>query len=544
MYEEQYKKELDLCVKTILESDAPKKLIVAGPGTGKTTFFKKALKHYGGGEKDYLALTFINSLKDELHKELEGNAKVYTFHGYCHSLLRKDANSRYGLQKDFDYYPPLIKLIKSDWKILNKTDDAPEFVKLMRNVVSDAETDFFLQRGNNYNTIGYDDSVFRIFKSFAEGNPFKERYKLVIVDEYQDFNALETSVLSNIIEHNPTLVVGDDDQALYCTLRDSNLEFIRKLFKGSDFKNFELPYCLRCPKAVIEVFNQLINFARAKNLLKNRIDKKFNFFPPSKQQDSEKYPRVKIVISSIQKKTPCAANYLGRYILGEIRKIDKNEIRGSHEGQFPTVLIIGPNYYLQTLIPLFDKEGYEYELREEQKDLEVKNEDAYKFLKDDEKSNLGWRIVLEAERPDFYSESIYNSQTKNLIDLIPEDFMEEKLSKVRLYENKEETTVEEKKVDESKPTIRFTTFEGAKGLSAQHVFILGLQNGLLPRNTESITDIEVCKFLVAITRARKQCYVLSTNNFGGKRTCPSEFLNWMGKDYIEYIKINKTYWEK
>ena len=250
--EDQYFAKLDSYIKKVLDSNASKKLIVAGPGTGKTTFFKQAIEHYGGRRKDYLVLTFINNLEDELEKDLGDISKVYTFHGYCHYLLRKYANLRFGLLSNFKYYPPLIELIKSDWITLN-SNSAPQFAQLMRNCVNDKATEFFIERGDYYNAVGYDDSVYRVCQSLDAAEPCKEKYKLIIVDEYQDFNLLETSVLAHLIKYSPSLVVGDDDQALYCTLRDSDPEYIRELFKGEEFENFELPFCLRCPNPVIEV---------------------------------------------------------------------------------------------------------------------------------------------------------------------------------------------------------------------------------------------------------------------------------------------------
>lgn len=395
MDEKQYFAELEGHIKKILDSSAQYKLIVAGPGTGKSFFFRRAIEHYGGDKKDYLALTFINNLEDELRKNIGDLAEVYTFHGYCHYLLRKYADLRCGLANDFHYYPPLIELIKSDWKILNK-NESPQFVKLMRNTSDSEELEFFLLRGNYYNATGYDDSVFRIYKSLQDGKGFKERYKLVIVDEYQDFNSLETSTLKEIIRSNSALIVGDDDQALYCRLRDSDPKCIRELFRDDEtFENFELPFCLRCPNAVISVFDTIIETAKEKGLLGERIDKQFNFFPPVKGEDSEKYPKVKLVLSSIQKKSPLGANYFGRYILQEIAQISKEEIEESHENNFPAVLIIGPTYYLNTLLPLFDHEGLSYEIRKTTETVKINISDGFDYLKDDAKSNLGWRIVLE-----------------------------------------------------------------------------------------------------------------------------------------------------
>lgn len=538
MDDKQYFDQLNEHINKILSSDALKKLIVAGPGTGKTSFFEKTINYYGGSKENYLILTFINNLKDELQKDLGDLAKIYTFHGYCLFLLIKNSSLRYGLQDNFYYYPALIKLIKSDWEILNK-NNSPQFTKLMRNTPNEQSLEFFLKIGNYYNAVGYDDSIFRVYKSLNDGKNINEKYKLIIVDEYQDFNLLETAVLTHIIDSNPSLVVGDDDQALYCQLRDSDPSFIRDLFNGQDFENFELPFCLRCPNAVIAVFNKIVETAKGKGLLNKRINKKFNFFPPVKEKDSKDYPKIKLIISTVQRN---GANYFGRYILKELEKITNEEIKESHDKNFPTVLIIGPTYYLRTLTSLFDEQGLVYEFDEAKPELIVNIEDGLKFLKKDNKSNLGWRIIIESIKPEFYSKCISSIiDNVEICNLIPKEFVDEFIKKAESFELKEEPAVK-KEINETKPIIKLVTYEGAKGLSAQHVFILGTQNGNLPRNPSSITDIEVCKFLVALTRTRKQCHILCTTNFAGKRINPSEFIRWMGNENLDIIRIDKTYW--
>jgi len=542
--EKQYFDLLNRQIDKILSSKARKKLIVAGPGTGKTSFFKKAIRHYGGGRNEYLALTFINNLVDELQHDLGELTKVYTFHGYCHFLLRKYSNLRLGLQDNFEYYPPLIKLIKSDWEII-KQDEPPQFSGLMRNVNNDDSLKFFLNRGNYYNAIGYDDSVYRVFKALSDNKYAIDKYKLIIVDECQDFNQLETSVLSFISRYNPILIVGDDDQTLYSQLRNSDPDFIRKLFNDGEYISFELPFCLRCPNAVIEVFKKFVESAKKNNLLEKRINKRFDFFPPIKGRDSKKYPRIKLVLSSIQKKTPIGANYFGRYIVQEIKKIPKEEIRQSYDKNYPTVLIIGPTYYLNSILPAIKAEKYDFDFKKNKADLKINLEKGFVFIKKCKDHNLGWRIIVELEKLSNYQEIIKQSAIsgKGLFELLPTSYTQKYIKKASAYEIKPIGEKVEPQLNLESPKIKLVTYEGAKGLSAQHVFILGVQNGDLPRNSSKIKDLEVCKFLVALTRTRKQCQILCTTNFAGKSVNPSVFIKWLPKDQIKPIKINKNYWK-
>jgi superfamily I DNA/RNA helicase len=97
----------------IVSSSSPKKLIVAGPGTGKTFTFRQALTAAGGRG---LALTFINNLVRDLETELAEVANAYTFHGFCKYLLHRTRVD--GLTTRFCYYPPIMFLIAQDMDYL------------------------------------------------------------------------------------------------------------------------------------------------------------------------------------------------------------------------------------------------------------------------------------------------------------------------------------------------------------------------------------------------------------------------------------------
>ena len=92
-------------------------------------------------------------------------------------------------------------------------------------------------------------------------------------------------------------------------------------------------------------------------------------------------------------------------------------------------------------------------------------------------------------------------------------------------------------------TIKLTSFEGAKGLSAQHVFIIGLHAGDLPRDAKNIQDLEICKFLVALTRTKKRCSLMFTKRFGDDFKTPSIFLTWIKEERFDGIEVNVAFWK-
>jgi superfamily I DNA/RNA helicase len=275
-------------VERIVGSGARHRLVVAGPGTGKTHLFGRVLE--GARDRDrQVVLTFINNLKNDLDRSLGHAARVFTFHGYCHHLLRTSPEIREGLSGDFHYYPAIVRLVDEDWTIGAGTA-SPRFVRLMRNAQIGDEMGFYLARSNYYDSIGFDDSVFRVYVRLKGEAALIRDYDLVLVDEYQDFNRLEAELIGLLRSVSPTLIAGDDDQALYSLLREAKAQFIRDLHTGDHYENFELPFCMRSTQVIVEAVGDVVIAARGRGKLADRIDKPYQYYPPKKAADSERYP--------------------------------------------------------------------------------------------------------------------------------------------------------------------------------------------------------------------------------------------------------------
>ncbi len=529
----------------VVGSAEEKKLIVAGPGTGKTAIFKRLLENSSAPKEKKIVLTFINNLKDDLDKDLGALARVLTLHGYCLHLLRSRSGLRNGLTGEFEYFPPLATLIKSDWELLNE-GTAPQFVNLMRNADTGKETSFYIEQSDYYDAVSYDDSVFRVYCVMAKEETAIPSFGLILVDEYQDFNRLEASFIGFLGERSPIVIAGDDDQALYVNLRGSSAEFIRTAATGGRYTRFELPYCMRCTAAVVGAFDCVVRRAKGAGKLSGRIDKEYLYYPPRKGIDSRRYPKIKVVETSAQM---LKANYFGRYIEQQIKLIPGDEVKESHTERFPTVLIIGPRQYLRQVQTHLTDQGSKCRMSERTDPMSIERAVGLRFLQGNPDDNLGWRVVLEADDPEFAEtvirESIANREP--LVQRIPPEYRDRVLNEVKgiselpglATEAGGAVKVEE---DVSRPTITLTSFEGSKGLSGQHVFIVGLHNGDLPRNASSIEDLEICKFLVALTRTRKRCYLLYTWRWGGQPKVPSILLKWIDAGMVERVKITKDYW--
>src|ERR1700719_3133728 len=90
--EDECKRELQPAIDRVVQSNHPKKIVVAGPGAGKTSLFKTLLSKSKVANKEaaHLVVTFIGALAEELRHYLSGLANVFTFHAHCKQLLHQN----------------------------------------------------------------------------------------------------------------------------------------------------------------------------------------------------------------------------------------------------------------------------------------------------------------------------------------------------------------------------------------------------------------------------------------------------------------------
>lgn len=537
--------ELKKAIDRILASKARKKLVVAGPGAGKTTLFRQLLDSTAGNVEKRLVVTFINNLKSDLERTLGDAARVFTLHGYCQHLLYLHGGLRNGLSANFKCYPTinprrgLVSLIKTDWTWLQDSD-APEFVSLMRDFGCSAEQDaFYFDRANYYDAVDFDDSVYRTHRQLVADTSFVPAYELVLIDEFQDFNKLEAAVIDVLAQKNSIVVAGDDDQALYSQLRGASWDHIRARYKSGNYEIFELPFCMRCPEVIVGAVNDVIAKAQAGKKLQGRIEKPYRYFEPVKGEDSRRYPKIELVETSVQRSN---ANYFGLFIEQCIKSIPEKEAQQAKEKNEPVALIIGSNPYRRQVEEHLVATGLiipseKRELSEREQALEILNQNSA--------SNLGWRIILDDGNENVAREIVRTAAMKciSLVDIIPAADRE-----VVLREAKEWALSQEKNGHENVaaagPLVKITSFEGAKGMSAQYVFLIGMQSGDIPRSATDVQDIEICRFLVGMTRTKKKCSILTTERFGKDFKQPSEFLSWIKPERFEKKKVDAAYWKK
>ena len=520
-------------IEKILNSDAPKKLIVGGPGTGKSFLFQQICKRkLEEGESKILALSFINELVEDLSQDLYQLAEVKTLHSFALSKIpgAKNMFFRLGNVIERDYAVAFGKHI--------------DFNRIFCNLINDQENlKFYSNRRKYYNFFSPNCSVYTLIKIFEQNEKRIPKYSLILIDEFQDFNRLESRFLSFLSKRSPVVIVGDDDQSLY-DFKYAEPADIRKKQESEDFETFELPYCSRCTKGIIDAYTRLIETAQSNGYLQDRVPKKYLYFP-SDQKDccSLSHPRIVVKRNVFQ-------NVIAYNIDLELKALF--DPRAKH---LPTVLIICP---LKKQIESVEKglraRGFKNIDASQRYEPDTIME-GFNLLLKNSSCNLAWRILFEAECQRTGNNERFEQVIKESLDSnIPfKDLLsvEERrtikkvnaaLRKIRNGKKVDDETLNEiftvlgynpieiaqsqirdvlaqksakKNIYQNTP-IKIVTMLGAKGLTRDYAFLVNFDDRfLLERgddNSMIITDGGICKFLVALTRAKERVYIYTSKN--------------------------------
>jgi superfamily I DNA/RNA helicase len=521
----------------ILASQSRKKLVVAGPGAGKTYLFQKLLQAAPGRPHQRLVLTFINALKEDLISSLGDKSDVFTLHGYCQYLLHRNVGLRGGLSEGFRCYPSLVSLIRKDWEWLQGSD-APHFVKLMRDLeCTDDQLAFYRSRANYYDAVDFDDSVFRTYRELSADHAKVPEYMLVLIDEFQDFNKMEAAVIDLLAEKNAIVIAGDDDQALYSRLCGASWDYIRNHHVSGNYEVFELPFCMRCPEVIVGAVNDVIERARERANLDGRIPKLYRYFEPVKGADSALYLHIGLIQTSVQRLN---ANYFGRYIEKCIRAISQADKDAAAEKNEPVALIIGSDPYRRMVKQHLVDVGLVVE--DKSKEL-TQREKALQILAQKPDSNLGWRVMLGCGPSATARDLIRQAAERNVPLYTPIPNQEREAVRVEAAASvamRGEVDLAAEPVEPA-ASVAVASYEASKGRSAQYVFLVGLHSGEIPANAAKIDDIEICRFLVGLTRTKKKCDILFAKNAMGKWKNRSEFLDWIRPERFQSVQVNAEY---
>lgn len=277
--------------KAVFQTEGPV-LILAGAGSGKTRALtyrtaylieEKAVHPY-----QILAITFTNKaakeMRDRIRQMLEYDADgiwVTTFHSACVRILRRFAD-RIGFETNFTIYDAddqkalmkdVCKRLEIDTKHLKE--------KMFLNVISSAKDEltgceeFAQDAGEDYvkkqqalvyreyqqalkknNAFDFDDLIFYTVELLRTDSAvldyYQDRFRYIMVDEYQDTNTAQFELIHLLAKkHKNLCVVGDDDQSIY-------------KFRGANIYNI-LNFETYFPEAVVIKLEQ--NYRSTQNIL-------------------------------------------------------------------------------------------------------------------------------------------------------------------------------------------------------------------------------------------------------------------------------------
>ncbi len=605
-------------------------LIIAGAGSGKT----KALTHRlaylistGIDPENILALTFTNKAAQEMRNRVSQLIKINqektfvgTFHSLAVRILRREI-PKIGFSSNFVIYDEddslsMLKDIMAELAVDTKQFKPSSIMNAISSQKNELATaDAYEEKAGEFyekivakiykkyedrlkeaNALDFDDllmALVTILKKFPETlEKYQNKYKYILVDEYQDTNTAQYVLLNLLAQaHQNLCVVGDDWQSIY-------------RFRGSDFRNmlkFEKDY----PAAKIVFLEE--NYRSTQNILDAAhavIEK--NVYKTNKKLWTGRGPGEKIKIVESGSEIGEAS-----FIVQEIKNILSSPSSGAQDlNDF--VVLYRTNAQSRALEEAIIREGWPYRMvgalkfydRREIKDIIaylrlIQNENDIISLKriiNTPVRGIGKATLAETNSAgEIYQ--LPNSKIKLFLDILF-DFKkvskELKVSRLIGYilekikykdyilsldengesrwENAQELmgvaakfdaltppeginlfleevalTASADDVSDERGQVNLMTLHSAKGLEFSVVFIAGAEEGLLPHQ-RSIFDPQQMEeerrlCYVGITRAKNKAYLIFTRrrSLYGKTQAnlPSRFLNDIPENLIEFSSSNE-----
>lgn len=306
--------------------------IIAGAGSGKTKTLTERICYLitenGVKPEEILALTFTSKAAQEMKKRvianLGDNAKgiwIKTFHSFGLELLRM-YNEYTGLADKFEIVDSTAKLnyvkkIINKQKVLLEPKDTVQVISKIKNKITDCVKSFlgifddYNRVLHENNVVDLDDMIWMTVKLIKDNPPVQNylhnRFKHVLIDEFQDTNDIQNEMINLMLSKEASLcVVGDDDQCIY-EWRGSKPQYIRNFANRKDVETIFLGENFRSQKYVVDIANKFISHNQ------DRIEKRMYPQLSSKAKPefykAENEEKEAQIISSIIKKLYNSGEY-------------------------------------------------------------------------------------------------------------------------------------------------------------------------------------------------------------------------------------------
>lgn len=589
-------------------------LVLAGAGSGKTrtlTYRVAYLLHQGVQPGEILLLTFTNKAASEMLERVEDLTGISrrqlwggTFHSIAQRILRVHGE-KIGIKRHYTIIDEseaetLLKnaIQKIDPKFI-KTKHYPKpkylanrisFARNTRTTVRQlAEDEFPFLEGlaekiaaifETYQKMkleqqvtDYDDLLEHLLKLLREHPDiaalYQERFKHILVDEFQDTNRLQSEIVDAIAVHHQIMAVGDDAQCIYT-------------WRGADFENI-MRFNERHPETTLHKIEtnyrstpQILNLANAvlgnqpagqgyhKELRPVKADADKPYFVPvmdTRAQAGFILQRISALLDEGRNLSDIAVLYRAHYHAMELQmeltrhNIDYQITSGvrffeqAHIKDFTAQLRFASNpadlaafMRVTTLLPKIGPKSAE-RIHNFTRQLAEKNQQNFCHALTDPEvlkkvpadAREQWPSLAQTlheiasamteSSPDAlvqlgldgwygtYIRELYPNWTER------EDDLQSLISFAKRYQTMEELLAQlvllasesnERSPEEQKHCLRLTTIHQSKGLEFPVVFVIGLADGLFPiQRTIDEGDVEEERrlFYVAVTRARDELYL-------------------------------------
>lgn len=584
---------------SVANHSAERMLIVAGPGTGKSTLFKQRIKFWLNEvpEAEILALSFVRKLVADLNSDIQTDPAltddqkqqvgVFTLHKYARGIVERNHGTTEWR------FAPHFRIIGQSWKeivwgdvlLVNKQEDTNQYSwKAFEKQLHDdcfeqsaawkALKKTYFELCRFYNAAGFSDMILRAKDALAE-NPDLNTHQFFIFDEYQDFNTAEENLLTQITDNAvATLIAGDDDQVLYETLKSGKASLIRSIYTDTTVVNAMLPFCGRCDFHVTRAAGYFIEKEADPDCIRKI------YLPMS---DSATTRKVQVVACA----APTAAvDYIRKFVethKDEIEKRKQELSAGTAKDAF--LLILSPSRAVGFYRPNNAKDELLKLIAPYQQETSEFSEDYYKILNyysldrfptnnftfrkvlhyedvgaaelgallesclpprtpfcqiDDNKIKIALatakavREILEskdtvAQKVEALSNHIKLDSAKLLQDLNKAAIDDAKITAVE-HQEEEQAELEEIEIKQM-AAVELMTIVGSKGLSADHVIIIGFDN-------VNMGYVTANAFYVAMTRARRSLHMITALGAGGAAYA-HDFLDSLPDANLEFSKYTK-----
>ena len=267
-------------------------LVVAGPGSGKTTVIIRRLLYLVYERKvpaeKILVITYTKeaalSMQEKFYEQQkqfisntsqnQGYISFGTFHSYFYQIIKSIKEySEYQLITPQEKQKLATRILREKYEEISDFTvkrflEQVSFYKNTGQQKDEEDISELIQRYQtelrHYKRMDFDDMLFLCKKEFLKDEKLlhkcKERYEYVLIDEYQDINPIQYELIHLLTHEKQNLfVVGDDDQAIY-GFRGSDGECFQKFL--SDYKEIKTIYLninYRCVSNIVKASKVLIS---------------------------------------------------------------------------------------------------------------------------------------------------------------------------------------------------------------------------------------------------------------------------------------------